>query len=74
MAQPPHRSQAKMSMYASLWSLLGISVEYGLGVNESMLRIFGNDGKVGNLFAKADVAEFNLRMSAFGDTIYVSRW
>ena len=58
-----------MFIYASLWSLLGISVEYGLGAKESMLNIFGKDGKVGNFFAKADVAEFRYRMSAFGDTI-----
>ncbi len=63
-----------MSMYASLWSLLGMSVDQGLGVNESMLKIFGIDGKVGNLLANADVDELVLRISAFGDTIYVSRW
>ena len=69
VTQPPHRSQARIFMYASLWSLLGISVEKGLGVNESMLRIFVRGGKAGNFLAKAEVAELNLRMSAFGDTM-----
>lgn len=50
-----------------------MSVDQGLGVKESRLRIFGRDGKAGNLLAKADVAEPILLISAFGDTIYVSR-
>lgn len=50
-----------------------MSVDQVLGVKESRLRIFGRDGKAGNLLAKADVAEPILLISAFGDTIYVSR-
>ena len=50
-----------------------MSVEYGRGVKESMLRILGREGSAGNLLANAEVAEDNLRMSALGDTMYVSR-
>lgn len=41
-----------MSMYVGLWSLLGTRVEYGLGVNDSMLRILGSGGRAGNVLAK----------------------
>ena len=67
-------SQANISMYAGLWSLLGIRLTYGRGVEDSKLRILGRGGRAGKAFAKADAADANFRMSALGDTMYVSRW
>lgn len=60
-------------MYATLWSLLGINIEYGLGVDESEFKILGKAGSVGNDLAKLEVLDASLLISAFGDTMYVSR-
>jgi hypothetical protein len=53
--------------------LLGINVEYGLGVDESEFKILGRAGSVGNDLAKVEVFAASLFISALGDTIYVSR-
>ncbi len=44
-------------------------VEYGLGVNDSMLRILGSGGSAGKVLAKFWDAVTRSRMSAFGDTM-----
>jgi hypothetical protein len=51
-----------------------MKLEYGLGVPLSALNIFGKLGRVGNAASYAAVAGPSLLRSAFGDTIYVSRW
>lgn len=57
-----------------MWSLLGIRLAYGLGGPLSAESIFGKLGMVGNAAAYAVVAIDSLLMSAFGETMYVSRW
>lgn len=66
-------SQARISMYASRCSLVGMKVFQGRGVPDSMLMIFGSDGRVGKRAAYAGIAVCRLLRSAFGETIYVSR-
>ena len=56
-----------------MWSLLGIRLAYGLGGPLSADSIFGKLGMVGKAVAYAVVAIASLLMSAFGETIYVSR-
>ena len=73
MTQPCRNSQARISIYATLWSLLGINVEYALGVDESKFKILGKPGNVGNDLAKLEELDASLLISAFGDTMYVSR-
>ena len=48
VTQPPRSNQARIMKYLSLWSLLGISDEYGRGVPLSACSIFGREGSVGN--------------------------
>lgn len=74
VTHPPRRSQARIWKYDSLWSLLGIRLAYGLGGPLSAESIFGRLGIVGNVAAYAVVAIESLLMSAFGETMYVSRW
>ena len=69
VTQPPRISQARMSIYVGLWSLLGMRVEYGLGVEESMLRILGSGGSAGKVLAKLWDEDTRSRISAFGDTM-----
>ena len=56
-------------MYVGLWSLLGMRVEYGLGVDESMLRILDSGGRAGKVLPKLWDEVARSRMSAFGDTM-----
>lgn len=55
-------------MNASLWSLLGMSVEYALGV-ERRFNIFGSDGRAGYAFANFEEADTSFVISALGDTM-----
>lgn len=68
VTHPSRISQARMFMKASLWSLLGISVAYALGVLNKF-KIFGSGGSAGNTFANLPVAETALLMSALGETM-----
>ncbi len=74
VTQPPFMSHARMSRYASRWSLLGMSVLKARGWPDSSASILGSDGSDGKRAAYATAAVGSSRRSAFGDTMYVSRW
>jgi hypothetical protein len=61
-------SQARISMYAVLWSTLGIKFLYCRGGPDSECKILHKGGRVGKRVAKAGMAAERERMSAFGET------
>lgn len=69
VTHPPRNNHAKMSKYASLWSVLGITLPYDFGGPDSIDNIFGRLGSVGNLAAYSGAAAARERMSAFGETM-----
>ncbi len=44
-------------------------LEYGLSLEDRVLSMYGNEGRVGKTLAKVEAADDSFRMSAFGETI-----